>query len=58
MNEFNGTLPGKIGTLRLLRFLSVKNNTMTGHLPDTWDENTLIEDLQAANNNFNSEQSG
>lgn len=36
--------------LKSLRILNVNNNTLTGYLPTTWDDDNLIEDLEFANN--------
>lgn len=30
----------------------MNNNSLTGFLPDTWDETNLIQDLEVASNNF------
>ena len=32
--------------------INVNNNSLTGYLPDTWDENNLIEELEVSDNNF------
>lgn len=35
-----------------LGILNLNNNSLTGYIPDTWDANNLIEDLELADNKF------
>ena len=39
-------------TLNQIDTLNVNNNSMTGYLPDTWDEENILEVFEVADNSF------